>query len=679
MEFLKSSRYALICTFTAMVLLCPGLNTAQNPAIDSLKLLLVQSVDDTTRSNLLEQLSDIAPPGEWQRFNLQLKKLAISRLRSANSLAAKRFFLDKYITALNNEGYDAVSQGKLDTAYARFTACLQIDAVLQSLPDLIVDYNNLGYYHQIKGDIPHALAYYQRALALDERLGNVEGSAYSLINIAGLHADHGDQALAFRGYRECLSKFQSIAHLEGSGIALNSIARLFIEEQQWDSAHHYLQLAMLTVDTTVTSEVLSAIYHYNGYILFQEGQFTAALRSYDRSLKMAQEGEWAEAQASVYLEMSQIYRAENQLNTSLLQARKGLELAKESGVLQVVQDAAIELEKIYRARKEYALALEMKDLSTSINDSLRNNANRKALMFTQMQYEFDKKAVSDSLLGANELEIIGVKLDRRTSQQRYLFGMLALMLIFLAVIYQRFSVTRRQKRQIEMANVSLERQHLLNQKIFSVISHDFRGPMISLDLMLQSLSRRTGEPLLQEFIGHAGAEISSANAILNNLLNWARSEISIDDWDGKATPLPHVVSEIIEEFAGKLTGKQIRLQLRIPQTATIVLPADILRIALRNLLSNAIKFSYAGSEILLAYSPVDGALQVHDDGVGIPQAILEQLFLQEVDTLPGTSQEEGFGMGLYIVAELLHKYHYEIAAVSTSVGGTTFTIRPQIF
>lgn len=232
-------------------------------------------------------------------------------------------------------------------------------------------------------------------------------------------------------------------------------------------------------------------------------------------------------------------------------------------------------------------------------------------------------------------------------------------------------------RSLEFANKDLERQHLLNQKIFSVISHDFRGPMLSLNLMLDSFKTKSTDATLNGFVQNVNTEVSNATEMLNNLLNWARTEINIKNFEKQSCKVLPIYTETCKELKSKLEQKQLTLKSSISAEDEIKLPPDILRIALRNLLSNAIKFSYNDAIIEVAYIKSTEGILVTDHGIGMDNTTQSKLFKKEVNPELGTSNEEGFGVGLYIVSELLNKYQFKIQFESKPGNGSCFSILPK--
>src|SRR5690606_20378320 len=144
--------------------------------------------------------------------------------------------------------------------------------------------------------------------------------------------------------------------------------------------------------------------------------------------------------------------------------------------------------------------------------------------------------------------------------------------------------------------------------------------------------------------------VHNANTVLNNLLNWARTEIAVESFDKSDSVVEDVFEKTASEFAEKLNEKELELKRDIPARATIGMPHDILQIAMRNLISNAIKFSNKGAAVEISFDDHKKKLVVKDFGVGIPAEKTGRLFSNQVNAAVGTHKEEGFGIGLYIVS-----------------------------
>jgi signal transduction histidine kinase len=107
-------------------------------------------------------------------------------------------------------------------------------------------------------------------------------------------------------------------------------------------------------------------------------------------------------------------------------------------------------------------------------------------------------------------------------------------------------------------------------------------------------------------------------------------------------------------------------------------PVDARRFeqALTNLLSNAVKYSPGTQEIRVSVLPDRGfaAISVADTGDGIPPSDLERVFDRFYKGTPEKG-EPGAGLGLYLVRMIAEAHEGNVAAVSKSGKGSTFTIR----
>jgi hypothetical protein len=112
-----------------------------------------------------------------------------------------------------------------------------------------------------------------------------------------------------------------------------------------------------------------------------------------------------------------------------------------------------------------------------MKDSISNETTRKASTRSQLKYEYEKQAAADSVAHAKESEIKSAELSRQSAeikakknQQYALFGGLFLVALFSVFMYNRFKVTQKQKRVIEIQKYIVEEQkQLVEEKQLEIL------------------------------------------------------------------------------------------------------------------------------------------------------------------------------------------------------------------
>jgi serine phosphatase RsbU (regulator of sigma subunit) len=110
----------------------------------------------------------------------------------------------------------------------------------------------------------------------------------------------------------------------------------------------------------------------------------------------------------------------------------------------------------------YEKAVLMYDIWLQYRDSLINQSNRKAAIRNQVQIEYDKKALTDSLRSENEKDKIvmenEIELNRQQNQKMVLYIGLSLVIIFSIILFNRFRIIRNQKSLIEIKEKETQTQ-----------------------------------------------------------------------------------------------------------------------------------------------------------------------------------------------------------------------------
>ncbi len=656
---------------------------AQDGVIDSLQTNLKTTTNDTVKCKVLFQLTELLPEAEWQAANEQLIELSKQNLLKTKNNELKNFYNSKYASAIATKAYEQTDKGNYsDAVLSLYLESLELFEKLEDFENSARLNNNIGLHFYLRSDYKQALNYYQKALAITKRTNNNEGTISLLNNIASIYHDTKDFKQALNYYRECLT-ISSLAKDEKNVVQVyNNIGALYNAQHKLDSAIFYLQKSIIVSTSTGDYKNLGTALNNLGAFYYDEKNNEKALDYFNKSLEINVKNGFRNNEAISYIRIAKVWLDLKETTKAETYAKKTLVIGKQINSLDLINRAAFVLVEVHKQNKNYKEALEMTDLYNSTNDSINNKQIEKALIQNKYKYEYENKAIADSLKTLKDKAVLSLQIEKDKNQKLFLYILVGLIIAFALFLFNRFRISTKQKQQIEQANKKLElanndlgRQHILNQKIFSVISHDFRGPILSLKLLLDGFKKKSDDTAMKEYVDNVSHEVTNANEILNNLLNWARTEISIRDFETTHTTIASIYTATIAEFEQKLQAKNLRLDAAISKEDSIELPPDILRIALRNLLSNAIKFSFENAVIKVVYDAKISLLSVIDFGKGMSEPTKNKLFIKEVDTELGTNNEEGFGMGLYILNELLHKYNYKITVESELNKGACFTIQ----
>ena len=215
---------------------------------------------------------------------------------------------------------------------------------------------------------------------------------------------------------------------------------------------------------------------------------------------------------------------------------------------------------------------------------------------------------------------------------------------------------------------------------FSNVSHEFRTP---LTLMLGPVADLLGEldgsmsEEQRERLDIAYRNGLRLQKLVNTLLDFSRIEAGRVQASYEATNLARLTSDLVSNFRSACEQAGIDLIVECPNPDEYVyVDPDMWEKIVLNLVSNAFKFTLAGSiEVKLCKSADRVELTVRDTGVGIPPEELPRIFerFHRVPISQGRTQE-GSGIGLALVRELVKLHGGTVEVASTLGTGTTFIV-----
>jgi signal transduction histidine kinase len=215
-------------------------------------------------------------------------------------------------------------------------------------------------------------------------------------------------------------------------------------------------------------------------------------------------------------------------------------------------------------------------------------------------------------------------------------------------------------------------------KLFSIIAHDLRSPFNSIigysDLLIET-ARDYSVAESKEFIGIINSSAKYTLNLLDNLLNWTKSQTGQIIFKPEKINLTAVILEIVKISLSAAKIKNISLH--YVQSSEVDVYADkyMLQVVLRNLISNAINFTNRNGKIEIHTNKEHDSVEitVSDNGIGMNENTLKNLFVTDVHTKVGDANKgHGSGLGLKLCKEFVEKNGGKIRAISTEGIGSDF-------
>ena len=289
-------------------------------------------------------------------------------------------------------------------------------------------------------------------------------------------------------------------------------------------------------------------------------------------------------------------------------------------------------------------------------------------------------------------------------------------LVSLLYAWRRYDLKRqRLKQELEMEHVQTEKLAELDRmksKFFTNISHEFRTPLTLILGPVKKIINSTSDPKLRDDLSIVTRNAKRLQRLINQLLNLSQLDAGKLKIQAQKTEIVGFINNYVQSFESLALQKKIEYNFQSDtDKLEVFIDRDKMEKILSNLLSNAFKFTNEGgtidvkvdrgqltierSETRLRWAdrpePISGkhsarhgstghppadSLQiiVSDTGPGIDATRLPYIFDRFYHTIDDTYIQEGSGIGLALVKELVELHHGKIDVESTIGIGTRFTL-----
>jgi signal transduction histidine kinase len=255
------------------------------------------------------------------------------------------------------------------------------------------------------------------------------------------------------------------------------------------------------------------------------------------------------------------------------------------------------------------------------------------------------------------------------------------------IVTERTRELKSRNEEIEKKNERIASQNKqlsdtiqLKNKIFSVIAHDLRSPVVNILYMLNLLKEKDFKDKYDSFANTSIQYAQRVISLLENMLVWGRGQEDKIKYTPDKLNLSDIILTNLSIFKETADKKEISVNFTQVGSSIAYIDKDLLDIIIRNLLSNAVKYTPRGGRISILLKDKSSSgegllLKICDNGIGIPPGRRENLFnSKEIVSTPGTENEKGTGLGLQLCHELIHINKGKIQVESKEGEGSCFSI-----
>jgi len=255
--------------------------------------------------------------------------------------------------------------------------------------------------------------------------------------------------------------------------------------------------------------------------------------------------------------------------------------------------------------------------------------------------------------------------------------------MFAATSYLR-KAYERERAAAELQNNLLQQANREKIELISILGHDLRNPLNALTGTLEILTREDlSSEVEKKLKGELLVSAYHTSDLLNNVLAWVSGQIK------GINPLftwvdPEMIIERVLAVQGLMAEKKgIAIQLDVKKGIKVLADAEMLEVIIRNLISNALKFTPQKGTIRIAVTEDlvsnQCTISIDDDGVGIPDGDLKNIFNVRIQSTYGTESEKGIGLGLFLCRELTLRLNGKIWAESELGKGSVFFLTLPLY
>lgn len=608
---------------------------------------------------------------------------AIQKNKESLAIYEKIGDLKGCASVLNNIAIIKHNQGELDEALTFYSKSLEIRKKVNDQIGIAASYNNIGNTYSDKGNFSEGLSYLFKGLRVREKINDPIGIANSLANIGNIYYYMGKYEASLSYSSRALVIHENTGNKDGAIQTLVAIGAVYHDQKKNAEAITCFVKALKMSEEMGNLHSVALCLNHIGDEYISQQRYGEAMPYYERSMKLSEQSNDLESIAISHNGIAQVLLHDNKNHEAIEHLLISSKISASVGAKPMLLASTENLAKAYEKLKDYSNMARSLQQVIALKDSLFNDEVIKKTQQIEFNFILDKKQKEIALLEKDSSIQKGIA-ERRRFTNISLGAVLLLSLAFAFALWrsnkkvQKANLTTiKQKEEISRQAEELKELNTLKDRIFSVLSHDLRGPIASLTGIMSLMDEDMITP--QEFSKvkeGMNNQLSALRLLLDNLLYWSRSQLNGQIIRKETINIVPLIEQNIQLLSEAATQKNISLVFNNTSRAGVMAFADMNHtdIVIRNLISNALKFTNLDGQIEINAEANENAItiSVKDNGIGIDNDIIQQLFTSKLQSQLGTSGEKGTGLGLLLCKDFAEQNNGKLSVTSKPGEGSIF-------
>lgn len=616
---------------------------------------------------------------------------------------------------------------QMNEAIKAYEICLQESRKLKDTAKLILAYSGLGNAKVFNRRSKEALLYFEEIISILEdtkplkyyqlksnaamaynQIGQVDKSLEYYLEVKDyFNENEDDEGLAViennigELYRESLQNFEmakkhfrwaiEINLKTGNNFRLSQVyhnlSLLFGHEKVYDSAFYYLEKSKSLKETMGDIGGLAISHNALGSFYSETGNYVKAIESFDETIRISEEFGIAPGLFYGNLGKASTYDLIGSKREALIFYLRAKEVADNLQDLEMRRVINEKVFDFYKVNQNFEEALEIYEELNSVKDSI--GAIEKSESLAKVRTRYETGIAEQENVRLREKELTQQKLINQ--QRNFLLMLIGALLVFIVmalVLYSSYKQRNRAYETLRLTSKELEVQYEtvkkqeaelqirnnLKDKIFSVLGHDLRSPLLNIIGLIDSISNiDLSKKEFQHILDHLKSETNTTLKNLQNILQWSQLQINDNPITKKIIDEDKIIQETINSYQSMANAKEIKLSYVNLKRNPFEADENQFKSIVTNLVANAIKFSPAHGEVSVKFieESLQFVLEVKDNGSGIDPLIVHNLDSgNQIVSGKGTSGEIGTGIGLTIVRDFVKMHNGQLEFLSNYPSGT---------